>query len=244
MPLPVWFRAIWWVVTQKNGASALGLQRILGLSHYKTAWMLLHKIRCAMVAPERSRLSGKIEVDETFIGGLEEGVAGRQTDKKALVVIAAQEGGKHKKVGRIRMKHISDAGGKTLREFITGAIEPGSVVRSDGWRYYNKETLSGYGHEVRMIKGSGKSAHELLPRVHLVSSLLKRWLLGTHQGAVSAEHLQSYLDEFVFRFNRRSSRHRGLLFLRVLENAVKITPTPYKKIIKEIRHRPEHPSRR
>jgi len=241
-PLPVFFRAIWWVVTQKNGASALGLKRILGIKSYRTAWTWLHKIRRAMVAPGRSRLSGEIEVDETYLGGLEEGVVGRETYKKVLVVIAAQVDGK--KIGRIRMRRISDAGGENLLSFISDAIEPGSLVHTDGWSGYSGVSEAKYRHKITNISQSTASANELLPRVHLVASLLKRWILGTHQGAVNPAHLDSYLDEFTFRFNRRTSSSRGMLFYRLLQNAMSAAPAPYKKIIKGVRSGPEKVTRK
>lgn len=232
-PLVVWFRTIWWVVSQKNGASALGLKRVLGLGSYETAWTWLHKIRRAMVRPGRDRLSGRIEVDETYWGGLEEGVRGRKTIKKDLIVVAAQEEGNG--IGRIRMLRIPDASAESLHSFIDQAIEPGSIIISDGWEGYTGLETKGYAHEVRVIKGSGVSAANLLPRVHRVISLLKRWILGTHQGAISHEHLDYYLDEFTFRFNRRTSRHRGKLFYRLLQHAMAIDPVPYSKMIKHVR---------
>jgi transposase-like protein len=232
-PLAIWFRAIWFVVSQKNGASALGLKRVLGLGSYQTAWAWLHKIRRAMVRPGRDRLSGRIEVDETYLGGFEEGVRGRQTFKKALIVLAAEEKGKA--IGRIRMLRIPDASALSLRSFIIQAIEPGSMIITDGWEGYTGLDAHGYSHEERIIKGSGNSATKLLPRVHRVVSLLKRWILGTHQGAISPDHLDYYLDEFTFRFNRRSSQHRGKLFYRLLQHAMQIDPVPYREIIKHVR---------
>src|SRR5271157_1567350 len=229
-PLTLWFRAIWWVTTQKNGASALGLQRILGLGSYVTAWTWLHKLRRAMVRPGRDRLSGRVEVDETYLGGLEQGVHGRQTESKALIVVAAQEDGKG--IGRIRMRRIPDASAESLMAFVEEAIEPGSVVHTDGWTGYDPLERKGYRHRITFLKGRKESASDLLPRVHLVASLLKRWLLGTHQGAVSRAHLDYYLDEFTFRFNRRKSRSRGKLFLRLAEQAVAVGPTPYKSMVK------------
>ena len=232
-PLMAWFRAIWWVVSQKNGVSALGLKRILGLGSYQTAWTWLHKIRRAMVRPGRDRLSGQIEVDETYFGGLEEGVRGRKTFKKALIVVAAQEDGNA--IGRIRMLRIPDASAESLHPFIVQVIEPGSTVRTDGWEGYTGLEAKGYIHDVRIIKGSGATAVQLLPRVHRAVSLLKRWVLGTHQGAVSPEHLDYYLDEFTFRFNRRTSTHRGKLFYRLLQNAMVVEPVTYNGIVKNVR---------
>ena len=229
-PLTLWFRAMWAVTTQKNGASAIGLQRVLGLGSYKTAWTWLHKLRRAMVRPGRDRLSGCVEVDETFYGGEEAGVRGRQTENKSLIVIAAQEDGAG--IGRIRMRRISDASAESLMPFIEDVIEPGSVVHTDGWLGYLPVEKKGYRHRVTFLRGKKESASELLPRVHRVASLLKRWLLGTHQGAVSREHLDYYLDEFTFRFNRRNSRSRGKLFLRLAEQAMTVAPAPYKSIVK------------
>jgi transposase-like protein/Zn ribbon nucleic-acid-binding protein len=229
-PLVDWFRAMYWVATQKNGASALGLQRVLGLGSYKTAWTWLHKLRRAMVRPGRDRLSGRVEVDETYLGGLEEGVRGRQTERKSLIVIAAQEDGPG--IGRIRMKRIADASANSLMDFVAEAIEPGSSVHTDGWVGYDPLVGRGYAHEITFLKGKKESASELMPRVHRIASLLKRWILGTHQGAVSHEHLGYYLDEFTFRFNRRRSRNRGKLFYRLAQQAVAIDPVPYKSMVK------------
>lgn len=229
-PLTLWFRAVWWVTSQKNGASALGLQRVLGLKSYKTAWTWLHKLRRAMVRPDRDRLTGRVEVDETYLGGLEEGMRGRQTEAKALIVVAAQEDGPG--IGRIRMRRIADASAESLVPFVEGSVKAGSVVHTDGWLGYLPLESKGYDHEVTFLKGKEETPSELMPRVHRVISLLKRWLMGTHQGAVSLEHLDYYLDEFTFRFNRRNSRSRGKLFFRLLQQAVAIDPVPYKSMVK------------
>jgi transposase-like protein len=229
-PLTVWFRAMWWVTSQKNGASALGLQRVLGLGSYKTAWTWLHKLRRAMVRPGRDRLSGKVEVDETYWGSEERGVRGRQTETKTLIVVAAQQDGEG--IGRIRMRRIPDASAKSLMPFVEETIEPGSVVHTDGWLGYVPLEGKGYRHRVTFLRGKKQSPSELMPRVHRVVSLLKRWLLGTHQGAVSHEHLDYYLDEFTFRFNRRTSRNRGKLFFRLAQQAVVVQPAPYKSMVK------------
>ena len=230
-PLSTWFRAIWWVTSQKTGASALGLQRILGLGSYKTAWTWLHKLRRAMVRPGRDRLAGRVEVDETYLGGLDEGRKGRPgaDSHKATVVIAAEEDGKG--IGRIRMRRIQAASADLLGGFIADSVEPTSVIHTDGWNGYAALPSKGYRHEVDLMKND----NTLLPRVHRVASLLKRWLLGTHQGGVSREHLDYYLDEFTFRFNRRKSKYRGKLFARLLEQAVAVEPAPYRTIIKHVR---------
>ena len=183
-----------------------------------------------MVRPGRDRLSGRVEVDETYLGGLEEGVRGRQTERKSLIVIAAQEDGSS--IGRIRMKRIPDASADSLMNFVKEAIEPGSIVHTDGWLGCDPLEGRGYAHEITFLKGKKESASELMPRVHRIASLLKRWILGTHQGAVSHEHLEYYLDEFTFRFNRRRSSNRGKLFYRLLQQGVAIDPVPYKSMVK------------
>lgn len=228
--LAVWFRAMWWVTTQKNGASALGLQRVLGLKKYKTAWTMLHKLRRAMVRPGRDLLTGWIEVDESYVGGEEEGLPGRLNLKKALIVVAAQVDGPG--IGRIRMRQIIDASAESLIPFVRASVEPGSVVHTDGWAGYLPLKENGYQHEVTILKRKKKTPSELLPRVHRVISLLKRWLLGTHQGSVSQKHLDYYLDEFTFRFNRRRSKSRGKLFFRLAQQALAVDPTPYKRIVR------------
>jgi transposase-like protein len=229
IPLPVWFRAMWWVTTQKNGASALGLQRVLGLKKYKAAWMMLHKLRRAMVRPGRDLLSGRVEVDECYVGGLEEGLPGRLNLEKALVVVAAQEDGPG--IGRIRMRQIWNASAESLMPFVQDSVAPGSVIHTDGWLGYSPLESKGYQHEVTFLKGKKKTPSELMPRVHRVISLLKRWLIGTHQGAVSQKHLDCYLDEFTFRFNRRRSKSRGKLFFRLAQQAVAVDPAPYDQIV-------------
>lgn len=230
LPLRLWCRALWHVTSQKNGASALGLQRVLGLGSYQTAWTVLHKLRRAMVRPGRDKLSDRVEVDETHVGGVMPGQKGRGVASKALVVIAAQEVGVG--IGRIRMARIPDGSANHLHRFIQGAIVQGSCVHTDGWKPYQGLVQLGYQHEITKLKGLKKSAAtELLPRVHRVASLLKRWLLGTHQGAITPEHLDYYLDEFTFRFNRRSSASRGKLFYRLAQQAVQVAPVPYQMIV-------------
>jgi transposase-like protein len=183
-----------------------------------------------MVRPGRDRLSGWVEVDETYLGGLEEGARGRQTDRKALIVIAAQADGPG--IGRIRMRRIQNASAECLVPFVQEAVEAGSTVHTDGWLGYLPVEAAGYDHEVTFLHGKSESPSTLMPRVHRVVSLLKRWLMGTHQGAVTHEHLDYYLDEFTFRFNRRESRNRGKLFYRLAQQAVAIDPVPYKSMVK------------
>jgi transposase-like protein/predicted RNA-binding Zn-ribbon protein involved in translation (DUF1610 family) len=227
-PLKSWFTAIWWVCTQKNGASAQGLQQILGLKTYETAWAWLHKIRTAMIYANRAKLSGRVEVDETYLGGEDiGGVSGRGAGKKTLVIAAVEVKGRA--YGRVRLRVIDNASSKSLRSFIQDNIETGSTLVTDAWNGYSGIEKKGYVREI-YNQSKAKSREEMLPHVHTVISLLKRWLLGTHQGAVKKQHLQAYLEEYTFRFNRRKSAKRGLLFYRLLENAMKVAPTTYDQL--------------
>lgn len=226
--LPVWFRAIWHITSQKNGISALGLQRVLGLGSYKTAWLMLHKLRQAMVRPGRDRLAGVVDVDEAYWGAKEQGGAtGRRTYTKALIGVAAQHDGKG--IGRVRLQRIADTSRKSLHGFIAATIAPGSTVCTDGLNAYRN--LVDYAHD-REVQRQQREGEHLLPRVHRVISLLKRWLLGTHQGAIAHEYLDDYLNEFVFRFNRRRSASRGKLFYRLAQQAVQIAPTTYDQLVR------------
>jgi transposase-like protein len=190
---------------------------------------MLHKLRHAMVRPGRDLLTGRVEVDECYVGGLEEGLPGRLNLDKALIVVAAQEDGPG--IGRIRMRQIVDASAASLMPFVQDSVEPGSVIRTDGWLGYLPVESTGYQHEVTFLKGKKKTPSELMPRVHLAISLLKRWLMGTHQGAVSHKHLDYYLDEFTFRFNRRRSKSRGKLFFRLAQQAVAVDPVTHHRIV-------------
>lgn len=223
LPLTVWFRAMWHVTSQKSGVSALGLQRALGIGSYKTAWALLHKLRRAMVRPGRDRLAGRVEVDETYWGTDERPAVGRLVFNKAVIAIAAEQDGAA--IGRIRLRRLPQLRQVHLHRFIAEAVTPGSTVITDGLNLY--QGLPGYAHEVIVVKRQAADASTLLPRVHRVASLLKRWLLGTHQGAAQPEYLDYYLDEFTFRFNRRTSASRGKLFYRLAQQAVQIDPVPF-----------------
>lgn len=227
--LRTWFRAVWWVCGQKNGVSALSIQRLLGLGSYETAWTWMHKLRRAMVRPGRDRLAGQVEVDETYIGGVKPGKHGRGAAGKSMVVIAAQKDGRG--IGRIRLGRVAAGTAQALEAFVAGAVEPGAEVETDGNSSYNGLPRFGYHHFVSPMKAAAGDDDKMLPRVHRVASLLKRWLLGTHQGAVTPKHLDFYLDEFTFRFNRRTSRSRGKLFFRLLEQAVQIDPAPYAALV-------------
>lgn len=225
-PLPTWFAAAWYVTNQKYGASALGVQRVLGLSRYETAWTLLHRLRVAMVRPNRERLSGNVEVDETFVGGVSHGgKRGRGAASKSIVVIGV-ETHEPKGFGRTRMRVVDSGAAADLVPFVCDSVETGAVILTDGWRGYNPLPDHGYTRNAVVQSAGGNPAHVSMPAVHRVASLLKRWLLGTHQGAIDPVHLQAYLDEFTFRFNRRTARQRGLLFHRLLEGAVAMAPVP------------------
>ncbi len=229
-PLTVWFAAAWQLTSQKHGISALGLQRVLGLGSYQTAWAMLHRYRTAMVRPGRERLDGDVEVDETYVGGEEPGVTGRQTHKKAIVAIAV-EVREPRGFGRARLQRVPDVSAAALVPFVCDVVASGATVQTDGWRSYTAIADHGYTHEPTVLSAGGDPAHVSMPAVHRVASLLKRWLLGTHQGAVGNEHLDAYLNEFAFRFNRRASRRRGLLFYRLLEHAVATAPLHYREMI-------------
>jgi transposase-like protein len=239
-PLTVWFHACWSFATAKDGISALGLQRTLQIGSYQTAWAMLHRLRSVLVRPGRELLSGQVEVDETYIGGEEAGLAGgRAKGKKALVAVAV-EVKPPRGFGRCRMRIIPDGSASTLHTFVTDVLAPGSTVITDGWNGYLGIDKSGYTHDrrsQRAAKALGEDIDKLLPGVHRVASLAKRWLLSTHQGAVDTEHLARYLDEFCFRFNRRRSRSRGLLFYRTLQLAVDHDPVRYRQLVKQTRPR-------
>ena len=230
--LLLWFHVIWWVVAQKTGASAYNLADMMGFGSYETAWTWLHKLRRAMVRPERDKLLGVVEVDETFIGGKEIGKEkkGRGAETKTLVVVAAECKGKQ--IGRVRFRCIDDASSENLLSFINENIETGSTIITDGWSGYGELSNNElYKHEIKTIAGSGKMAHDLLPHVHLVDSLVKRWVNGTHQGNISPKHLPYYLDEFAFRFNRKLSTYRGKLFYRLIQQAITTSPVPLNQLI-------------
>jgi len=241
-PIRSWFSAIWYVTNQKHGVSALGLQRVLGLGSYQTAWAMLHRLRRAMVRSGRERLSGLVEVDETYVGGPDtgRGTKGRKSkrkhkakpvaSKKAIVLVAA-EVVEPKGFGRVRLRRVPAATEAHALPFVRDVIEPGSTVRTDGSWIYQSVEQHGYVREKSVQLGSNSPPHVSMPAVHRIAALLKRWLLGTHQGSVQASQLDYYLDEFAFRFNRRSSRSRGLLFYRLLEQAVVTAPVTYPDIV-------------
>lgn len=240
-PLRVWLAAAWYVTNQKQGVSALGLQRVLGLGSYQTAWAMLHRLRRAMVRPERERLSGIVEVDETYlaISDREQPVArgrgkGRKSQTHQTLVVIAVELHEPKGFGRLRLERIQNDSTEQVIPFVLANIEPGSQVRTDGSSAYRDLADLGYVHQRTVHLGSDVPAHVSMVGVHRVAALVKRWVLGTHQGAVQPAHLDAYLDEFVFRFNRRASRSRGLLFYRLLEQAVVTDPLTYRGVVDNI----------
>ncbi|MBO0979060.1 IS1595 family transposase [Microbacterium sp. SD291] len=227
-PLRMWFHAAWYITSQKTGVSAQGLQRVLGLRSYETAWTWMHKFRRAMVVPGRELLHGIVELDETYVGGISRGNAGRSSMKVGVMVATEMLGGK--RLGRIRLEP-SPGESLQLISFAQRVIQPGAMVRTDGARELKRLANLGYEHERHVELGSDVPAHVSLYGVHTVASLLKRWLEGTlHQG-ISNDHLSYYLDEFTFRFNRRASRSRGLLFYRLLDQAMRTDPAPLPTLV-------------
>ena len=233
-PLTVWFTACWLFATGKDGISALSLKRVLEIGSYQTAWAMLHRLRSVLVRPGRDLLSGTVQVDETYIGGVEPGLAGGRAPGKKVLTGIAVEVREPRGLGRCRIAPVADASAESLQGFVMDHVEPGTTIVTDGWPPYQGLAQLGYLHDRRSQGASrarGDDPMKLLPAVHRVASLAKRWLLGTHQGAVDDAHLVSYLDEFVFRFNRRRSRSRGMVFYRVLELAVAHEPMRYQDLI-------------
>ncbi len=239
-PLTVWFTACWLFATNKDGISALSLKRVLEIGSYQTAWAMLHRLRSVLVRPGRERLTGTVQVDETYIGGAEPGLGGGRAKGKKVLTGIAVEIRKPKGFGRCRMGVVADASTASLHGFVTDHVEPGATIVTDGWQGYQGLATLGYVHDRRSqgaARARGDDPGELLIGVHRVASLAKRWLLGTHQGSVDDAHLTSYLNEFVFRFNRRRSRSRGMVFYRVLELAVTHGPVRYQDLVASRRPR-------
>jgi len=240
-----WLAAVWYIVNQKQGVNALGLQRVLGLGSYQTAWAMLHRLRRAMIRPGRERLHGVVEVDECFIGrsppnstrdSKKKQKLTEQRKAKRSIVMIAVEIKQPKGFGRIRLQRVTNKSEKAVLPFVFDVIEPGSLVRTDGSEAYRRMNRRGYRRERTVMLGANDPAHVTMPGVHRVAALLKRWLLGTHQGAVQPKQLDYYLDEFTFRFNRRTSRSRGLLFYRMLEQGLVTEPVTYAQIAGKDKH--------
>jgi transposase-like protein len=232
--LSKWFLAIYLVTSSKGGISAMELQRQMGFGSYGTAWTWLHKIRRATIRPDREPLQNRVEVDETLVGGAKPGKTGRGADGKTVVVGAVEAGtgkGRKRPLGRLRLQALADASAASLEGFITADTAKPLIVNTDGWAGYRGLAAKGYEHEAINLAASWGDASLRLPAIHLVFSLAKRWLLGTHHGAVRPKHLQRYLDEFVFRFNRRKANAISHGFARLIQHAVKTPPTTYRGIV-------------
>jgi hypothetical protein len=228
-PLALWFRAIFEVTASKQGISAAELQRKLGLGSYQTAWSWLHKIRSAMVRPNRELLSGEVEIDESYLGAPEAGKPGRAAGKKAIIAAAVEKRGRG--CGRVRLGSLADVSANVLIGFVRQHLGGDETAHTDGWRGYARLGKTGYQHIVSVLSQLDQTAAEVLPRVHLVVSLLKRWILGTHQGSASLQHLAGYLEEFTFRFNRRRARRITHGAERLLGIAMATPPRPFWKIV-------------
>ena len=243
----MWLTACWLFAAQKDGISALSLQRALEIGSYQTAWAMLGRLRSVLVRPGRDRLAGTVQVDETYIGGDEPGLRGGRAPGKKVLTGIAVEVREPRGIGRCRMAVLADGSSASLHPFVTGHVRPGVTVITDAWMGYHGLAGLGYVHQrrsQRAARARGEDPGELLPAVHRVASLAKRWLLGTHQGSVDEAHLQSYLDEFTFRFNRRRSRSRGMVFYRVLELAAGHDPVRYHDILAARKPRNKPPLRR
>jgi transposase-like protein len=229
-----WFLAIYLVTSSKGGISAMELKRQMGFGSYQTAWTWLHKIRRAMVRPDRAPLAARVEADETYVGGPRPGRSGRGAAGKARVAGAVESGrgkARGRRLGRLRLAVVPDVSARSLEGFLATAVAKPATVATDGWSGYGRLAAAGYGHEPVNLAASWGDASLRLPAIHLVFGLAKRWLLGTHHGAVGTKHLPAYLDEFVFRFNRRTARSISHRFARLLEHAVQIQPTTYRALV-------------
>jgi len=215
--LRLWFRAIWEVVSRKNGISAKDLQRVLGFGSYETAWTWLQKIRRCLVRTGREPLRGSVQIDEGFLGGRgERSQSGRSVEVKALIMVAAES-----KDGRIRLEHAPRGNAASAAAFIKRNVSVEATVHTDGGGLYNKTALDGRKHTATSKRRKARSKRDAVQVCHWTIANLKRWWLGTHHGAISAKHLQVYLDEFEFRHNRRKTDGVGRLAARVLENLTK-----------------------
>ena len=208
-PLRLWFRAIWEMVARKNGISAKDLQRLMGFGSYRTAWVWLHKLRRCMVRPARERLDGTIQIDDAYVGGLDRR-PGRPNGNKAVLLVATEPG------GRVRLEHAPNLTGLTINQFARRNLSEAARVTSDGYRSYSAKSLGGRAHAPHLQKRKRHLPADPLQQAHFAVSLVKRWLIGTHHGAVREKHLQAYLDEFEFRYNRRKTNGTGRLVARLL----------------------------
>jgi hypothetical protein len=229
-PLTIWYAAAWELCFDKGGVSALSLQRRMNIGSYQTAWMMLNRYRWAMKKAGKDKLSGVVEVDVTALGGPKKGKRGKGAGGKVYVAIAVEkleDGG----FGRCRLRVIPGEAIHTMRGFLKECVEEGTQVVADKHSCYPEATKGLYTLKQHNISGDDLVAHEVLPGVHRVASLLKRWLMGTYQGSFGHDHVAAYLDEFTFRFNRRNSRQRGLLFYRLLKLSVEARPLRYRDVV-------------
>lgn len=226
-PIMYWFKAMWWFASRKSGINAINLKDLLGFGSYNTAWHWLQKLRRCTIRKDREKLSGNVEVDEFFIGGQKPGKRGRGSNGKTAVAAAVEK--KSQKIGRIRLKVIPNCSANTLIPFISANIEPGSDVSTDGWKGYEPLDENTYRHH-KVFQNKADDKDSVLPGVHLVASLVKRVILGTHQGRFDPGYLQNYLDEYVFRFNRRTSNFIGKKFMRIVQQAISSTKITWRQI--------------
>lgn len=221
-PLRMWFRAVFEISTRRTGISGKDLQRIMGFGSYKTAWSWLHKLRAALVRPDAEPLGPFVQMDEALVGG-------KGSPHKELVLVAAEAD------GRVRLAHADNNDEGTLKRFADGRIATDAHVVSDGHAGYNRKSLGERPHEAKVQTKAQRRDNDALQGCHWTTSLLKRWLLGTHAGAVKPKHLQAYLDEFAFRHNRRKTKGVGRIAARVIENLVARGPITMRKLIDQTR---------
>ena len=234
-PLRVWLAAAWYVTNQKQGVSALGLQRVLGLGSYQTAWTMLHRFRRAMVRAGREPLKGTVEIDETYLALTDRKhpitAKNRKNQTDKTLIVLAVEMLQPRGFGRIRLQRIDNDAAESVIPFVRTSVERGAIIRTDGSAAYRSLRSLGYEHQRHVVRGAEAPAHVSMAGVHRVAALIKRWILGTHHGSVQPEHLDAYLDEFVFRFNRRTSASRGMLFYRLLQQSAVTDPVTYADVV-------------
>ena len=227
-PLRVWFKALWWFSTRKSSVNAVSLQELLGLGSYQTAWRWLQKLRTCTIFPDREKLSGNIEADEFYLGGERSGKRGRGADHKCKVAVAIERKGR--KLGRLRMQVVDRCSADELIPFTTNNIATGSIITTDGWKGYCGLEAAGYVHK-KILQTKADDKDSVLPGVHLITSLVKRVILGTFQGRFEEQYLQRLLDEYVFRFNRRTTKSVGKRFWRIMQQAVASAPLTNKGLV-------------
>jgi transposase-like protein len=221
-PFKMWFRAIFEISTRRTGISAKDLQRIMGFGSYETAWTWLHKLRAAMVRSDSEPMGPFVQTDETLVGG-------KGGPHKELVLVAAEAN------GRVRLAHVENNDTDTCERFVSGQIAADAHVVTDGHAGYNEKSLGERGHEAVVQTKAERRENDAVQACHWTTSLLKRWLMGTHAGAVSDKHLQAYLDEFAFRQNRRKTNGVGRIAARVIESLVAKPPLTMRRLVDDTR---------